>query len=141
MKIAVTGGRKFNDAGYVERTLSMLCSLLGGTSRVEFVHGDAPGLDTLVKHWAAVSGYPVEGVPADWATHGKGAGHLRNAQIIHYKRPDCVIAFPGNEGTANMVKVATINGKPVLDLRRQPEPLFGVIETFLSEHQFIDKLH
>ena len=44
----------------------------------EVIEGEAPGVDTLGKHWAINKGYEVIPMPADWDTYGKRAGFLRN---------------------------------------------------------------
>ena len=47
---------------------------------------------------------------ADWATHGKKAGPLRNQRMIDEGHPDLVIAFPGGKGTDDMTRRALAAG-------------------------------
>jgi hypothetical protein len=62
---------------------------------------------------AKVLGFPIWEFPADWDTHGRSAGPLRNRKMLDTK-PDLVIAFHGNlnasKGTKNMVHQARRNG-------------------------------
>ena len=54
--------------------------------------------------------------PADWDTHGRGAGPIRNKQMLEEGKPDLVIAFPGGKGTANMIGQAKEAGIPVREI-------------------------
>jgi hypothetical protein len=54
-------------------------------------------------------------VPAEWETHGRKAGPIRNARMLEHK-PDLVVAFPGGKGTANCVAQARGMGVEVLEV-------------------------
>ena len=79
------------------------------------VHGAARGADTLAADLAVKYNMTVIGVPADWATHGKKAGPLRNQRMLDEHRPDFVLAFPTKDsiGTWDMIKRAANAGIPV----------------------------
>ena len=49
---------------------------------------------------------------ADWETHGRAAGPIRNEKMLTWK-PDLVVAFPGGVGTADLVRRAEAAGVPV----------------------------
>jgi hypothetical protein len=49
---------------------------------------------------------------AEWDMYGPSAGPRRNARMVEWK-PDVVIAFPGNRGTADMVRQAKAAEIPV----------------------------
>jgi len=73
------------------------------------IHGAAPGVDSfcdeLMDHW----GWTICFHPADWDTHGKAAGPIRNqAMLDHHPDIDLVLAFPSPEsrGTWDMVQRA-----------------------------------
>lgn len=80
-------------------------------------HGAAKGADLKAGTFAEIAGLPVRRFPADWATHGKAAGPIRNREMLGAK-PDYVFAFHENlkesKGTADMVKIARKAGVPVL---------------------------
>lgn len=102
MKLMVTGGRDFGDRRYVSDVLST----------VHYLHpvdllivGDATGVDALATAWAEEVDVPVEVHFAEWQTHGRAAGPIRNKEMVDCE-PDLVIAFPGGAGTANAVKTA-----------------------------------
>lgn len=65
--------------------------------------------------YAEERGIPVRAFPADWTTHGKAAGPIRNSQMLKDGQPDLVVAFlgPNSRGTANMISQAEKAGVPV----------------------------
>jgi len=101
--ILVTGGRNYSDRGTVYAVLDRAHAKHGIALLIE---GGATGADTLARDWATDRGVPVRTFPADWKTHGKAAGPIRNRQMLTDGKPDWVIAFPGGRGTANMVQQA-----------------------------------
>lgn len=108
-RVLVCGGRDFNDKEAVFRALDKLHS----TGRVVLViHGAAPGADSLAAQWAQEHGIRCTACPADWKTHGKRAGPLRNSHMLTLK-PDGVVAFPGGRGTMDMIKQAEAAGVKV----------------------------
>ena len=75
---------------------------------VEIVSGAARGIDTFAIAYARACGLIAEVFPANWDTHGKAAGPIRNRQMAEYA--DVCILFPGGRGTANMKSEATKAG-------------------------------
>lgn len=54
--------------------------------------------------------------PADWKRYGRGAGPVRNQQMIEEGGADGCIAFPGGRGTADMVRRAKNAGLDVIEV-------------------------
>jgi len=52
------------------------------------------------------NGLPAIGFPANWAKDGKLAGQRRNQKIISEGHPHLLVAFPGGNGTAEMIRFA-----------------------------------
>ena len=73
-------------------------------------HGDAKGADVLSGKWARAMGIEEQACPADWNTHGRAAGPIRNAAMLEAGGVEVVMAFPGNKGTADMVRQARAFG-------------------------------
>lgn len=104
MRVLVCGGRKYRDRATVFSSLDAFDEKHDITV---VIHGAATGADTLAELWGKARGkkvldFPIEnedGAPHYW-------GRRRNGKMLHQGRPDCVIAFPGNEGTAHMVGLA-----------------------------------
>lgn len=99
MRVLVCGGRDYNDYEELDKVLNKVFSSYGISCIIE---GDAKGADKLAGQWADKNNIPKLVFPADWKTHGKAAGHIRNKQMLVEGTPDIIIAFPGGNGTANM---------------------------------------
>lgn len=76
----------------------------------ELIHGGGTGADEAAANWAASVGLPTQVYRANWTAHGRAAGPIRNQQMIDEGMPDVVIAFPGGNGTADMVRRAEAAG-------------------------------
>ena len=70
----------------------------------EIVSGAARGVDTLGEMYAEKYGISLKRFPADWNTHKRAAGPIRNAQMAEYG--DCLLAFwdGSSKGTKNMIE-------------------------------------
>lgn len=101
MTILVCGGRTYDDYARVEEVLEEVAGW--ATSEVTIIHGGARGADTLAARWGREYDAKVVAVPADWKTHGRDAGPIRNQQMLDEHTPDQVVAFPGGRGTEDMV--------------------------------------
>ena len=108
MRVIVCGGRDYSDEATIHDVLSAL-------RPATIVHGDARGADSYVELIAPHYGHKTERHPADWQQHGKAAGPIRNQKMLD-AGADLVIAFPGGEGTADMVGRARRSGAPVLEV-------------------------
>lgn len=114
MKVLVCGGRDYIDAEYLDQTLDNFHRLFNFT---QVIHGAARGADSLAGIWARARGidekpYPV--LKGDWDKHGKRAGSLRNREMLVDGKPDIVVAFPGHNGTWDMIQQARYAGVHVL---------------------------
>jgi len=107
MKVLVCGGRKYRNWSKVADTLR---ALHAETPIDLLIHGCAPGADTLAARWAYLVGVRERGFAADWDAHGKAAGPMRNQRMLTEGKPDLVVAFPGGDGTADMVRRAEAAG-------------------------------
>jgi hypothetical protein len=84
------------------------------------IHGDARGADRLAGEIANAAGIPVESYPADWVKHGRAAGPIRNQLMLDVAKPDVVLAMPGGNGTADMVRRAKAAGVAVVVITSSP---------------------
>lgn len=74
------------------------------------VTGGARGIDSFAAAWARENGIAHAIFPACWEYYGKGAGQVRNVWMATLVVPDLVLAFPGGNGTENMVEIAEHQG-------------------------------
>lgn len=120
MRILVCGGRDYDNWEVLDNTLwKFWWSRDSLADPLVIITGDAVGADWLARAWAKMlldDHVIYEGYPADWKTHGKAAGAIRNQEMLDKGRPDLVVAFPGGKGTADMVARARKAGVPVREI-------------------------
>ena len=101
-RILICGGRDYADKSRMSEVIHALFNPDTDT----IMHGGARGADTLAGEIASELGCAAKVYPADWKTHGKAAGAIRNQIMLDDGKPNIVVAFPGGKGTADMVKRA-----------------------------------
>lgn len=101
-EVLVCGGRKFKNKEYL---FGVLDGLHVAFKFTRLIHGDARGADSFADEWAISRDVPVTAFPASWEEHGPVAGPRRNTVMLN-EEPQLVVAFPGDVGTADMVKKA-----------------------------------
>lgn len=111
LTVLVCGGRDYQDRAAVMRELDALSEATDeyplGSVMLTVVTGGCPtGADDFAADWAVVNWCPLHEFKADWNRYGRAAGPIRNRQMLRERRPDLVLAFPGNTGTADMIKAA-----------------------------------
>lgn len=109
-KLLVCGGREYADASALYSALDAVHKLHPELRVV--IHGAARGADSLAGQWAIERGLQVEPYPADWDKHKKGAGPIRNQKMLERSSPHAAVAFPGANGTLDMVKRLTLAKVP-----------------------------
>lgn len=107
MRVLVCGGRDYKDRSRVYAELDALHNQMSA-----LVCGGAPGADTLAWDWGWHRNFYCERIMADWKTHGRAAGPIRNQKMLEWG-PDLVLAFPGGRGTADMIRRAEAAGVAV----------------------------
>lgn len=104
MRVLICGGRKYKDYDTFKTCLSAVQVTRGEFSVI--IHGCATGADQMAQQYAERHIIPVLRFPAEWDKHGDAAGPIRNKRMLDEGKPDLVMAFPGDRGTANMIKQA-----------------------------------
>lgn len=105
-KVIIAGSRGFCDFDHLRQVCNFFLKDMREKYDIEIVSGTARGADKLGEQYALSSGFKLTRFPADWNTHGKQAGFLRNTQMAEYA--DALISFQlnGSRGTAHMIKEA-----------------------------------
>lgn len=141
MKLLICGGRDYGrkwnyeeqrwriDRGTVRRAFRLLqriCQTVQ-SSRITIVHGKAAGADSIAEGFVRycrrnklfISQELTEiAYPADWKTHGKKAGPIRNQQMLTTEQPDVIIVFPGGKGTEHMKTIGRLAGIPIYEVKK-----------------------
>ncbi len=123
MRVLVCGGRNFTDGDLLWNTLTETVGI------THIIHGAATGADEQAMIWAQMmTGVIHIPFPAKWkdlnvegavirngkyGSYNVMAGFQRNQRMLDEGKPDLVIAFPGGNGTADMVSKAKAAGIPV----------------------------
>lgn len=106
LKVVIAGSRSFNDRLYLFGSCDQVLSGYLAAEDIEIVSGTASGADKLGEIYAEDNEYDLKQFPADWETHGKAAGPIRNREMAEYG--DILIAFWDKEsaGTKSMINEA-----------------------------------
>jgi hypothetical protein len=119
VRVLVCGGRDYLDTDHVHNELWRLHKKLGPFTVL--IHGAATGADDEAMIWAQTYGFKHLPFEADWHTHGRAAGPIRNQRMIDEGKPELVIAFPGGRGTEDMKRRARDAGINVVEVKARPE--------------------
>ncbi len=106
MKLAIIGSREFND-------FTLLESYVEKTSPSMIISGGAKGADTLAEQYAEKHAVELLIFKPDWKQFGRGAGMVRNRQIVD--AAEHIMAFwdGQSKGTKASIDYARKMGKPV----------------------------
>jgi hypothetical protein len=113
MRLLICGGREYKDT---EKMYEFLDTIAKEVQIDCIIEGDARGADRMAGFWARKNKIDNVKFPAKWDEHGRAAGIIRNKQMLEEGKPDLVIAFPGGNGTANMIFIAKQAGVEVVEV-------------------------
>lgn len=82
----------------------------------EIVSGGASGIDAYAKDMAERYNLSFKEFPADWNTHGRAAGPIRNRQMAEYADALLLIWNGESRGSASMKREMESLGKPVYEI-------------------------
>lgn len=106
-RMIVAGGRDFLDEKLLTSTLD---GLREDFVEIEIVSGHASGADRMAEAYAKQLGIPLKVFPADWKKYGRGAGPVRNREMLAYiqeSNPVVTAFWDGqSKGTKNMIEQA-----------------------------------
>lgn len=104
MKVVIAGSRGLQnrEAEIRGRIASILSTLK--IKPTEIVSGKAIGPDQTGETFARMFSIPIKEMPADWTTHGKAAGPIRNRKMAEYGDMGIVFWDGESPGSLNMIK-------------------------------------
>jgi hypothetical protein len=123
-RVLVCGGRDYDDRTRFFHFMDRVLETIKGTGEtpkrdVVIIHGAARGADTLADDYARERELRVIRYLADWKTHGRGAGPIRNKLMLTDGKPHVIIAFKGGNGTADMIQQGKKAGVPVYEVKNE----------------------
>lgn len=113
MKLIVAGGRDFVNTQVMITVLMDLVEKGKIDHNPELVCGMARGADMLAYSLWANHNMKIHTFPADWKTHPRSAGYIRNADMGNFA--DVLVAFwdGKSKGTKHMIDYMRKLNKPV----------------------------
>ena len=112
-RVIIAGGRDFDDYDRLEQECDYKLSNLSKTHRIIIVSGGARGADTLALIYANNRGYDTQIMMADWDTHGKSAGYVRNTEMAGVATHCFAFWDNTSRGTKHMIDTARKVNLPV----------------------------
>lgn len=118
--ILVTGSRTWTDREAIKHELQRYAR---GNQGVRVVHGGAHGADKIAGQVAMELGWAVKTYVPDWLKYKRGAGLIRNTEMLAAELSNIriVLAFPKGEarGTKDMIKKCRAAGLRVIVISAQ----------------------
>jgi hypothetical protein len=114
-RLLVCGGRDYNNAKQFRDVMKEYYKLYG--MEVFICEGGASGADLMAKDLADRVGWDRVQFPANWKKYGKSAGPIRNLKMFNEFMPHECVAFPGGNGTKDMVRVCKTAGCKVNEVK------------------------
>ena len=110
-RVVIAGSRNFDN---YEIMAAELDKYLKGKEDITIISGTAKGADQMGERYAFEHGLKVERFPAEWGIYHKGAGPIRNKEMV--RNANAVIAFWDGEssGTKNIIECAKAENIPCI---------------------------
>lgn len=114
MKLIIAGSRTIRiDKDQIKAILQLHDAYYGAE---EIVSGGALGVDTAGEKYAEHWSIYLKRFPADWQTHGRKAGHIRNAEMADYADALLLIWDGKSPGSKNMLAEMKKRKKPIYEV-------------------------
>lgn len=128
MKVAIIGGRDFNDYELLKKWQKPFWHYMSPDPLI-IISGGANGADSLAEKFADEYKLEKEIYKPEWDKYGKSAGFIRNQTIVD--NCDMVLAFWDGEsrGTADTIEKAKKAKKPTFIIYfDKPKPIISKTE-------------
>lgn len=113
-RVLITGSRGWVELAPIRQAFVWVMERHGlSAADITVVHGGARGADLTAAQIADVLGMRTEAWPADWKTHGRKAGPMRNAEMVAAGADVCLaFPLPDSVGTHDCIRRARAAGIP-----------------------------
>jgi len=132
MKTIIAGSRQIEDTEALAKTIAD-----AGWDIEQVVSGTCRGVDVMGEEWGKSNDVDVRQFPADWLTHGRIAGELRNRDMANYADGLILLWDGKSPGASCMLREANKAGIKV------HSQIYGVDMGDLEEleQQIVDYYH
>lgn len=125
--VIVAGSRTFRDRNFIYDNLDRVLEFVGDEqTTIKIISGGSQGPDDIAIDYAIHCGHEYEVYEADWKSHGRVAGPIRNSEMAEHG--DILIAFwdGKSRGTMDMIEKARQKGlvTNVIRVDKDINPLF-----------------
>jgi len=117
MRVIVCGGRDYLNADVIGKAMAN-----AAPGKHTLVHGAQFGADSVAAAIARARCWTIEAYPPDIKQHGSPAAFIIRNQAMADAGADLLLAFPGGNGTADMVRRARKAGIHVREVRIEDTP-------------------
>ncbi len=112
IRLLIAGSRELHPEDW-EINQAINLALAGWeTYELTIVSGGARGVDTAGESWALAYGYPVETYIPKWDEYGKGAGYVRNTQMVAVADAAVIFWDGSSRGTKHTIGLVQEKGIP-----------------------------
>lgn len=130
--IIIAGSRDISDYEVVRQAVVASGYWKEFRRSIEVVCGMARGVDKLGYEFGKKNGLVVHEFPADWKTHGKAAGYIRNSEMANFAKAEegrLLAVWDGKStGTKGMVAYAKKIGLQHVLFQRVTDQLYRRVE-------------
>lgn len=107
MNLLIAGSRGYACYPDFKRRMDKLFKKVDHT-KIHVIEGGARGVDRMGRQWAIDNNIPFTTYPADWDTHGKKAGYVRNEQMAEIATHAVIFWDGKSPGTKNMIELLNV---------------------------------
>ena len=104
-KFMVCGSRTITDEKFVISEIEKCWAESLGAEPVIVVEGEAKGVDSIAKSWAISKNFQLEPHKPDWKRFGRGAGIVRNKEMVEASDFVLILWDGSSKGTLSDIKL------------------------------------
>lgn len=110
-KFMICGSRTISDKNFIFSEIEKCWNENLNSEPIILVEGEAKGVDSIAKEWAISKGFELEAHRPDWKRYGRGAGIIRNKEMVDTSDFVLILWDGKSKGTASDIKFCEKLGK------------------------------